>query len=198
MTSTKTDGSTTPTYKPRRWVGNSIRIHHWWWGTLTRRWHVALRSPLSPGQIFLPPGVRPPETLPDDLQECSEVDWLDDAPEVPEAPDELTVMRERAEKAEAKVAELRTSEQSRLSETAGEAPPFTIFRFIDRGFGDSCYLVHADGRHLPVFHIRDNVWGQWSSKEPSACKWPEGRIAVQVCNARGLKIAADQRGREAS
>lgn len=103
MTSTKTDGSTTPTYKPRMWVGSPIATEHWWWNDSAHTWkffQTERYGRLHSGDVFFPPGPIPSEAPGDDLEECAKVDWL------PQSSEDIGELRRRAEVAEARVVEL--------------------------------------------------------------------------------------------
>jgi hypothetical protein len=107
-----------PRYKPRRWVGpQNTEIAHWCYMRFVeddpKQWHWFPDDGdvLQRGDIFLPPDApEPTEPPPDDIAECSTVDWLDDAgtisaPELPPSPfavleARLTAIEERLAKLE--------------------------------------------------------------------------------------------------
>lgn len=96
---------TDPTYKPRRWTGLRTQTKHWWWNPEINGWRLHSLSFLADGDIFLRPDApKPTEPPPDDLEECSTVDWLEIGVTPPG--NEMTILRERLAALENRVAEL--------------------------------------------------------------------------------------------
>lgn len=99
-------------------------------------------------------------------------------------------------------ARVKELEAALMPMNAGTAPTFSIYRITDSGFSDAKYLVRVDGRHLPVFHIRDDVWGMWMHQGPRQCEYPDASIEILVVDARGCSmpkgalgiVATDQPG----
>ena len=53
-----------------------MTLDYFWWNHERRRWYISIDSTLLIGYIFLRPDApEPTEPPPDDVADCSEVDW---------------------------------------------------------------------------------------------------------------------------